>query len=64
MRVERNLILIGDKLWLDPESLGEALLAEEHSALPDRDFRDFLPFNTYSHETQNSCYRRHFPRDH
>jgi hypothetical protein len=64
MRVERIPILIGDKLWLDPESLGEAFLAAEHSALPDRDLRDFLLFNTYPHETQNSCYRRHFPGDH
>ena len=64
MRVERIPILIGDKLWLDPESLGEALLAAEHSALADRDLRDFLLFNTYPHETQNSCYRRHFPGDH
>ena len=63
MRVERIPILIGDKLWLYLESLGEAHLAE-HSALPDRDLRDFLLFNTYPNETQNSCYRCHFPGDH
>ena len=57
-------ILIGDKLWLDLESLGEALLAVEQSTLPDRDLRAFFLFNTYSHETQNYCHRRHFPRDH
>jgi hypothetical protein len=64
MRVERIPILIGDKLWLYLESLGEAHLAAEHSALPDRDLRDFLLFNTYPNETQNSCYRCHFPGDH
>ena len=64
MRVERIPILIGDKLWLDPEPLREALLAADYSALPDRDLRDFLLFNTYPNETQNSCYRCHFPGDH